>query len=147
MAPHFELDYTALDRLGRKTYKLSDVKDKLIRVAFDVVRFSDSPINEFWQVQECQDGDYIVARYNEDEAEGEKKEAKKLPWSAIEKQGEVHLFYKGAAFTKIAHQDAETVSNFLPERLSTDKNFVSALLQSLPQEKQEEVKTLYPELF
>lgn len=147
----FELDYNILSNFDKKTYKLSEVKDKLIRVAFDVVRFKDGPIDELWEIQSADDGDYIVARYNiDDEKSSTVKEASaKSPWEVIVKEGsnEVHLFYKGAAFSKFEHKDAETIKNFLPNKLATDQHFIKALLDTLSPGRQAEVKKLYPELF
>ena len=37
---NFSINYSTLSP-GKKTYKLSEVKDKLIKVAFDVVRFNN----------------------------------------------------------------------------------------------------------
>jgi hypothetical protein len=146
----FPVDYTALSELDNKTYKLFDVKDKLIRVAADLVRFKDAQPDELWEIKSDADGEYIVARYNLEE-EGAPKTAEastKSPWEAVVKEGsQVQLFYKGVSFTKFAHKDAETIKNFLPKKLSTDKSLVSALLVSLSPERQEEVQKLYPELF
>lgn len=145
----FDLNYSDLEKLDKKTYKLSEVKDRIIRVAFDVVRFKDGPIDELWEIQNADDGDYIVARYNteEESAPAVKEASAKSPWEALNKEGEVHLFYKGVAFTKFAHEDAETITHFLPTKLSNDQHFVKALLATLSPERQTEIKKLYPELF
>lgn len=146
----FHLDYDLLSNLSKETYKYSEVKDKLTKVAFDIVRFTEGPADEFWEIQSADDGDYIVARYNIDEEEPVKKAASvKNPWEAVVKQGsnEVELFYKGASFTKFAHADAGTIKNFLPNKLSNDQHFVEALFGALSPERQQEVKKLYPELF
>jgi hypothetical protein len=144
----FDLNYSDLEKLDKKTYKLSEVKDRIIRVAFDVVRLQGAPIDELWEIQSADDGDYIVARYNVDEETAPIKQASaKNKWEAVSKEGEVHLFYKGAAFTKFAHEDANTIVNFLPNKLSTDQHFVEALFSALSPERQTEVKKLYPELF
>lgn len=145
----YDLDYSVLDKLDKKTYKLSDVKDKIIRVAFDIVRFQDGPIDELWEIKSADDGDYIVAKYDTSDEQSPVKEASKSPWEAVVKSGssEVNLFYKGVAFTKFAHEDAETVKQFLPTKLAADPQFVEALFSSLSQERQKEIKTLYPELF
>jgi hypothetical protein len=145
----FELDYTTLSNLDKKTYKLSEVKDRIIRVAFDIVRLQGEPIDELWEIQSADDGDYIVARYNSDDESAPpiKQASAKTPWEAIAKEGEVHLFYKNSAFTKFAHDDANTIADFLPTKLSTDQHFVEALFATLTPERQTEIKTLYPELF
>ena len=44
----------------KKAYKFNDVKDRLIKVAFDVVKFKDSDnIDGLWQVQSSDDGEVI----------------------------------------------------------------------------------------
>ena len=149
----FKVDYTSLEELDNKTYKFSDVKDKIIRVAADVVRFRDAPVDELWEIisGEGDDGDYIVARYNTDDELALKtaNASTKSPWEALVKEGsnEVHLFYKGVSFTKFAHKEASTIKNFLPAKLSTDKSLLNALIAALSPAHQEEVQKLYPELF
>ena len=39
--PKFSIDYSGLAQIQKKAYRLSDVKDQLETVAFDVVRFKD----------------------------------------------------------------------------------------------------------
>lgn len=144
----FDLNYSDLEKLGKKTYRLKDIEHKIVRVAFDIVRLQGEPIDELWEIQSADDGDYIVARYNtEDETAPIKQASARSPWEAVAKEGEVHLFYKGASFTKFAHVDAEYVVNFLPTKLSNDQHFVEALFSALSPERQTEVKKLYPELF
>lgn len=64
-----EIDYSGLvTQITKKAYKLSDVKDQLETVAFDVVRFKDGDKGaELWEVQNAADGDYIVALYEEED--------------------------------------------------------------------------------
>lgn len=148
--PLYDLDYNLLNDLGKQTYKLNDVKDQLIRVAADLVRFKSSPIEELWEVKSDADGEYIVARYEDDSPDAPKTTtaSTKSPWEAVLSNPlELQLFYKGSAFTKIAHQDAATLQTFLPSKLSTDKSFVSALLTTLSPGRKEEIQKLYPELF
>jgi len=148
---HFEVDLSALSNLERPTYKLSDVKDRLIRVAADLVCFRDSPKDELWEIKSDDEGEYIVARYEDDSPDAPKtaEASVKSPWEALVKQGssQVDLFYNGVHFTRFALFDAETVKNVLPKKLSTDKTFLSALLKTFSSAKQNEVKRLYPELF
>ena len=72
------VDYFELDKkTSNKIYKLADVKDQIEVVGFDIVRFRDNDRGaELWQVQSADDGDYIVALY-EDEPEIEKTASKK----------------------------------------------------------------------
>lgn len=148
---HFEVDLSALSNLERPTHKLSDVKDRLIRVAADLVCFRDAPSDELWEIKSDGGDDYIVARYEDDSPDAPKtaQASSKSPWEALVKKGssQVDLFYKGSHFTRFAHADAEAVKNILPKKLSTDKTFLSALLKTFSSAKQNEVKRLYPELF
>lgn len=147
----FELDYSMLDNFDKKIYKYEDVKDKLVKVCFDIFRFKDKSPEDLWEVVQADDGEYFVAKYSVDNESLPTKKAStnKYTWEVIVKEGssEVNLFYRGVAFVKFAHDDADTIKNFLPQKLSTDKQFVSALISSLTPEKQKEIKTLYPELF
>jgi hypothetical protein len=75
----FSLDYSDLaNKIVKRAYRLSDVKDQLETVAFDIVRFKDADKGaELWQVQSADDGDYIVALYDDtSEAELEKTAGK-----------------------------------------------------------------------
>src|SRR5271165_2267994 len=69
--PKFNIDYSGLThQICKKAYRLSDVKDRLETVAFDVVRFKDSDKSaDLWQVQSADDGEYIVALYQPEEEE------------------------------------------------------------------------------
>ena len=79
----YSIDYSGLAKLTKKAYRLSDVKDQLETIAFDVVRFKDGDHGaELWQVQSSDDGDYIVALYDEEEAAPVEKTASKAPPSA-----------------------------------------------------------------
>ena len=64
----FAVDYSTIEKdLNRpKFYKYEDVKDKLVKVAFDVVRFMDTneDIDGLWQIQKTDDGEVIVAMYD-----------------------------------------------------------------------------------
>jgi predicted ATP-dependent protease len=152
MSKSFSLDYNFLDTAttSKKTYKFADVKHKLVKVAFDVVKFNDS--DELWQIQSADDGEYIVARYEtEKEDEIAKTAAKKSSlWDAIASGTNVDVFYKGFPITKIAAKQlglsALEVSAFLPNKLATDKVFVSALLSSLDKTAKETLLKSYPEL-
>jgi hypothetical protein len=141
----FSINYQDLsksfDHLDKKVYKLSDVKHKLVKVGFDVFKMQNDPDN-LWQIQSADDGEYIVAKYELDEPKEEKIASS---WSVIVRQGEVSVFYKGHPITKIAAKsDAETMGLFLPKKLATDKTFVKALLNSLPDK--DKLLQSFPEL-
>src|SRR5574338_1313629 len=148
--PKFSIDYSGLAKLTKKAYRLSDVKDQLETVAFDIVRFKDADKGaELWQVQSADDGDYIVALYQPEE---EKKEA---AWSvSINKtSAALQVSYKGDPLVRIAASklgipvsELSKVPGYLPEKLASNKKLVKALLNELPESTKKEVLNRYPEL-
>lgn len=149
-----KIDYNKLSaNIYKKAYKLSDVKDRVEKVAFDVVRFKDGDTSaNLWQIQSSDDGDYIVSIYNEDESAIEKKSS---DWTvSLQKiAGCVSFHYKGEPIVKIAtnrlglnEDELYNVESFLPEKLATNKKLVSALLSELNGQVKEEVLRKYPEL-
>ena len=145
----FDLNYNQLSSsisyIDKKIFKYADVKDKIEKVAFDLIRFKDGDPDELWQVQNAEDGSYIVAKY-----EDEQKEVKTATkWETLVKEGNINVFYKGQQITKIAGvkaDDIDTVKRFLPKKLATDKSFTSALLATLDEKTKEAVLKMYPEL-
>lgn len=147
------LDYDSLSksisRADKNTYKLSDVKHKLEKVAFDVFRMKDGKPDELWEIQNSDDGDYIVARYNAEEAGSEVKTSSEKGWETLitESSNDVNVFYNGHPITKIANvQDAAVIKRFLPSKLANDKAFVSALLSTLDEKTRSSIYKQYPEL-
>lgn len=148
---NFSLDYSALEqKVTKKTYKYSEVKDQLVKVAFDVVRFKgDDKGADLWQVQSADDGEYIVALYQPDEEE--KKEAS---WEVIATAaGNLQFSYKGAPVVKLAaatlgipNKELHTISEYLPAKLANNKKLVKALLKELPPSSKQELLNKYPEL-
>src|ERR1700734_3772418 len=96
----FGLDYSGLaNQITKKAYRLSDVKDQLETVAFDVVRFKDGDKGaELWQVQNAADGDYIVALYDDEE------EKTASLWSVfVTKNGnDLQISYKGDPLVRMS---------------------------------------------
>jgi len=152
---NFSIDYDNLHKtINTKTYRLDEVKHRLEKVAFDVVRFKDSnDIDELWQIQSADDGSYIVAKYNEDSAET-KKASQDKTWDVLVSQaGYIHLYYCGTPLAKFAAsdlglstEDLSTVKRFLPEKLATDKSFVKALLSTLDGSTEQSILQSYPEI-
>lgn len=149
----YGIDYSGLaNQITKKAYRLSDVKDQLETVAFDVVRFKDGDKGaELWQVQSADDGDYIVALYDENE-ESEKVAAS---WSVlVTKNGsDLQVSYKGdplvrlsAAKLGIPSKELYKAEKYLPEKLATNKNLVKALLSELSETARQEISRRYPEL-
>lgn len=149
--PKHILDYDAIltNSVNRQTYKLSEVKHRLEKVAFDIVRFKDSDVDELWQVQSADDGDYIVAKY-QDAPEDQTKTASAKTWDVVIADSAINIFYKGHPVMKIAaSSDADqlaTIKRFLPNKLATDKTFVSALLNSISTTAKASLLRQYPEL-
>lgn len=157
--PKFSIDYQLLSNsVEKKFFKLSDVQHKLEKVAFDVVRFKDGNPEELWQIQNSDDGDYIVARYEMDataETPKTEKTASSDNWEVLvnEASGDINIFYKGfpvvktsIAQTGIPQDDLGTLKRFLPKKLSSDKQLVQSLLKNLSTTERYELLRLYPEL-
>ena len=153
--PKFSIDYSGLAQIQKKAYRLSDVKDQLETVAFDVVRFKDGDKGaDLWQIQSADDGDYIVALYDADE-ENEKTAAAKNPWGVfVTKNGhDLQISYKGDPLVRMASAklgipstELHKAEQYLPEKLATNKKLVKALLSQLSETARLEVSKRYPEL-
>ena len=156
--PKYSLDYSKLaTQITKKAYRLSDVKDQLETVAFDIVRFKDGDKGaDLWQVQSADDGDYIVALYD-DEAEGSEKTAtaSSNPWDVfVSKDGKtLQVSYKGDPLVRFASsklgippQEMRQAAEYLPEKLASNKKLVKALLSELNEVARLEVSKRYPEL-
>lgn len=146
------LDYSSLaNQITKKAYRLSDVKDQLETVAFDIVRFRDGDKSaDLWQVQSADDGDYIVALY-EDETE---KEASSN-WSVlVTKTGsDLQISYKGDPLVRLSskklgipNNELHQAEKYLPEKLASNKKLVKALLSELNDAARLAVSKRYPEL-
>ena len=154
----YNVDYSGLaNQFTKKAYRLSDVKDQLETVAFDVVRFKDGDHGaELWQVQSADDGDYIVALY-EDEEIAEKTASRTPPpaWGVlVTKNGsDLQVSYKGDPLVRLSavklgipSSELHQAEKYLPEKLATNKKLVKALLSELNDAARQEVSKRYPEL-
>ena len=153
--PKISLDYSKLAaQITKKAYRLSDVKDQLETVAFDIVRFKDGDKGaELWQVHSADDGDYIVALY--DEEQEQEKTASGNPWGVfVSKDGKtLQVSYKGDPLVRFASsklgippQEMHQAAEYLPEKLASNKKLVKALLSELNDVARLEVSKRYPEL-
>lgn len=150
----FNVNYSSLEnKITKRAHRLADVKDQLVTIAFDVVRFKDDD-NEanLWQVQSSDDGDYIVAMYNEDSEDIEKKAS---DWSVlVSKNGsDLQVSYKGDPLVRLASSklgipnvELHQAEKYLPEKLASNKKLVKALLGELSEAAKLEVSRRYPEL-
>lgn len=148
------VDYNKLhDALFKKAYRLSDVRDQLESVAFNIVRFkSDDNASRLWEVSSADDGDYIVSLYEE----GEDKKAEGNAWEvSLSKTAEaLDIFYKGDPIIRIAasklgipSEELKSIPRYLPAKLAENKKLVQALLSELPLTAKQLVLAKYPELF
>lgn len=153
----FHVDYNQLNEsVNRTSYKLSEVKDKIEKVAFDIVRFKDSDsAANLWKVESSGDGDYIVTLYSPAEDEVVKTASVKNDWEVLysKSSSSLNIFYKGDQIAKLASGDLglsgpalEQAESFLPKSLSENKKMVVALLNQLPEITKNAVLNKYPEL-
>ena len=147
----FSVDYSKLSNsvnvIDKKVIRLSDVKHRLEKVAFDVFRMKDGDPDELWQIQNSDDGDYIVAKYDMEDADTKVKTS--AAWDVLVSNGssDINVFYKDHPITKIANvADVDSVKRFLPSKLASDKGFVAALLNTLDPATKASILKLYPEL-
>jgi len=151
----FSVNFGALEehlRPKAPVYKYEDVKHRLRKVAFDIVRFVDTDnIDGLWQIQNTDDGEVIVAMYSEESSTAEKTAS---AWRAIaDKSGNINLFYKNDPVTKVslaklgmADADPNAVCITLAENLSTNSKLLDGLLASLSSEERGELLKSHPEL-
>ncbi len=144
------IDYSGLaNKIYKKAFKLSDVKDRLESVAFDVVRFKDSDKGaDLWQVQSADDGEYIVALYQPEEEDRSDWEV-----TVSKTAGDLHVSYRGEPIVRLAASklgipsaELHKVPEYLPSKLAANKKLVKALLNELPESAKKEVLNKYPEL-
>ena len=153
----FPVDYTSLEQQvdKKKIFRLSEVKDKIEKWAFDIVRFkdvNDDQIAGLWQVQSADDGDLIVAMYEEPK---EKALETSSSWKAISDRSgnNISLFYKNTPVIKIAsvslgipEGEIGLMCRYLPNSLATDKQLVLSLLSDLSHTQLKKLAAEHPEL-
>ena len=151
----FAVDYSNLQEnvTSPKRYLMADVKHRIKKVAFDVVRFMDgSDIDGLWQIKQTDDGqEYIVAMYDQSV---EKTAQASYDWSVvIDKQSNASVFYKGTPITKLAMssmgfsaEETEIVRESLPQALQTNTKLAKSLLQYISPKVMSELVNEHPEL-
>jgi len=149
----FSIDYKSLENNTiNRTYRYEDVKHKLQKVAFDIVRFrqdNNDNIDGLWKIEATDSGDVIVALYDE----GDVLEKTSSSWDASlnKSASEISVFYKNDFITKIASSelginDVESFVEGLPARMDKNSKLKEALLKELPVERRQEIVSKYPEL-
>lgn len=146
------LDYTSLaNKISKKAYLLEDVKDRLEKVAFDVVRFKDGDeASNLWKIEQNEEGNYIVALYEDVPSV---KEASDWNVTFNKTSGFLNVFYKGDHLCKVASSslgvpvaEVNLVESYLPRSLNKNKVLVKKLLNQIDKEKRQVVLSKYPEL-
>jgi hypothetical protein len=149
----FQINYSVLGESIRKTaYRLEDVKDRIERVAFDVVKFKDDDNGaNLWQVQSADDGDYIVSIY--DPESDDIKVASDWSVSINKISGDLQVSYKGDPLVRVAYSklgiprnELNKAEQYLPSKLAENKKLVNSLLNELGESAKKEVLSKYPEL-
>lgn len=150
----FSLDYSKLEQslTKKKYFLLEDVKDRLQKVAWDVVRFRDNEDTEMlWKIEDSPEGPVIVALYDEDT--GKLKAESKGEWSVVKEASRLHVFYKEAHVsvldsnnTGIPEDELGIVSRWLPAKLASDEEFQSYVLSMAGKNGVSWVQSNHPEL-
>lgn len=125
------------------------------KVAFDVFQLSSSPVESLWALEDGEDGEqFLVAQYSDEDTDTETLESKSH-WEALsDREGKnVTLTYKTTAIQRFAstdhgfgEEDVHLFQQALIEKLASDKEFVSKLLQSQPKAKLDLLVSQFPEL-
>lgn len=151
--PKFSLDYNQIaDTIHKRKYALEDVKDKIVKVAFDIVRFKDSDLNHLWQIHHTNDGDYITALYEEEDGALKKAEEKKWEVEVNKTANVIHVFYKKEPVCSLTSRDLgiseseiTKTASFLPNSLEENKKLAKLVLSKLGKNVHSFVRK-YPEL-
>lgn len=154
----FAVDFDLLDKKMKpqpKIYKLADVKDKIKKVSFDIVRFTDSDnLNELWQVKQTDEGDVIVAMYDTSDKPVEKTSSTNL-WNVIADNSKENLnvIYKNKAIKKLAaskfnidKNDVLWFCKTLSKKFANDETFIKSFIEDLSEQDKAELIKEFPEL-
>ena len=154
----FSVNFEALDeklKTKHPVYRYADVKHRLRKVAFDIVRFVETDnIDGLWQIQKSDDGEVIVAMYSDDPNMLTEKTASSSNWGAVaDSYGNINLFYKNRPVTKmslaklgLSNEAPEDVCRVLQEKLATNIKLLNGLLASLSSEERNDLLSAHPEL-
>jgi hypothetical protein len=160
----FSINYDSLKNSinKQKVYKYSEVKDKLVKVAWDVVKFNcdSEDIDGLWKVQTTPEGEVIVAMYDSEGLSAESQSEKVLTavassWEVVPSRDKesINIFYKDEAVKKIASSDMgikrEDVPSFcrdIAAKLDNDDKLRKSLINELSEGIKAALLTKYPEL-
>lgn len=152
----FSVDYSDLqNKLSRKkAFRLADVKGRIRKVAFDVVRFVDSDkLDDLWQIHRDGEDEYIVAMYNDNEQT--EKVASITNWKALPDSSgnHINIFFRNAPVKKIAlaplgipTEDAWLVSRSISEKLASDQSYLKSFIQELSAHERKALEEIEPSI-
>src|SRR5271157_4808379 len=137
-----------------KSFKYDDVKHRLVRVAFDVVRFMDAneDIDGLWQIQKTDDGEVIVAMYSDPI---EKSASVSSNWHVFPDRAKtsINIFYKNSPIKRLSSTELGIDSKDLPSickdaetKLSINTSFRDSLLNELNSDERLDLYKNHPEL-
>jgi hypothetical protein len=153
----FSVDYGKLvQKVDQpKAYRLNDVKDRIERVAFDVVRFRDNEDTDMlWKIEERADGPVIVALYDDSTGALKSKSNSENKWETLADKtaGNIHVYYKGEPIAKFAasdmgipREDLGLLVKWLPNKLAEDSELVGFVMSKSGEGKGMIIKR-HPEL-
>ncbi len=154
----FSVNYEQLeaDTAPKRSYKLSDVRHRIEKVAFDVVRFVDTDnIDNFWKIVRDGDDDVIVAMYEDEPMVATASVKSDTDWQAALNKSSSHItiFYKGDPIKNIAlasigvpAADGQVLARSLPKKLASDNVFVRNLINDLSEIERGILISKHPEL-
>jgi hypothetical protein len=135
----YAVDYNKLN----KKIKYDDVKNQLVKVAFDVYKFKSDDRAKLWQLHSADDGNYIVALYDEDTLM-----EKKSDWQVVKSASDVSFYYKDEYIVKLPLSSfgGLDVESELPRKLGESKNLVNLLLKNVNSKVKSELLKKFPNL-
>lgn len=148
----FAIDYSLLEQeLDKpKIFRYADVKDRLVRVAYDVVRFQapEEDIDGLWQIQTTDDGEVIVAMYEEGDTKIAEASRSRGNWQVVSDSGNnMHIFYKDHFVKRMASvENAAEIAKIACDKLNSSPESCQLLVAELPSDQKEELFRKYPEL-
>lgn len=115
---------------------------RITRVAFDLFRVDGDEVNDLWQVQADDDGEFLVRTYS---LPNEEEVTKNSDWSVLidKKCANLTILFKGVPITRTASKDygvenksdGKMLQGIIFRKLSADGQFASKVLDSLSENK------------
>jgi len=147
----FELDYKSLSNVvdpDTSRIPLKGNEHRIIRVAFDMVRFKDSGPEELWQIQSNDDGEFLVRTFDI----GDEENVVTSNWKVMldKKEENITVAYQNIPIKRVAckeygatnTKEAWMLRDTIYERLNSDQKFIRSFYFSLPSDKQAALKEI-----